>query len=200
MLEEFGNIDIYLLDQLMKGRINKNMRILDAGCGSGRNSYFFIRQGMDVYGIDDNEKGMATLWDLIPQWNPNFDRARFLVSDIIDMPHPDQHFDYIICNAVLHFAKNSMHFMQLFDELMRVLRPKGILFIRMTSKHTVEHLIQLVEDGVYQLPDGSTRYLLDIQLLAQLIKKYNLKPIEQLKTTNVANLRSMTTLVLQKVG
>lgn len=198
MLEDLGNIDIYLLDQLMKGRINKSMRILDAGCGSGRNSYFFIRQGMDIYGIDEQEKQLEALWEIIPKWNPNFDRARFLVSDIIDIPHPDGHFDYIICNAVLHFAKNQLHFLQLFEELLRVLSSKGILFIRMTTKHTIEHSIQLVEDGVYQLPDGSTRYLLDLKILGQLLQKYGLQPIEQLKTTNVANLRSMTTLVLQK--
>ena len=33
--EQFGQIDIYLFDQLLKGRILPGMRILDAGCGAG---------------------------------------------------------------------------------------------------------------------------------------------------------------------
>ncbi len=34
--EEFGAIDIYLFDQLLRGRIRPGMRIFDAGCGYGR--------------------------------------------------------------------------------------------------------------------------------------------------------------------
>jgi len=50
--EQFGHIDIYLFDQLLKGRISPGMRILDAGCGSGRNLVYFLRQGYEVYAAD----------------------------------------------------------------------------------------------------------------------------------------------------
>ena len=50
--EQFGQIDIYLFDQLLKGRISPGMRILDAGCGSGRNIFYFLREGYEVYAAD----------------------------------------------------------------------------------------------------------------------------------------------------
>ena len=43
--EEFGDIDIYLFDQLLKGRLDASMSLLDAGCGGGRNLYYFLRNG-----------------------------------------------------------------------------------------------------------------------------------------------------------
>jgi 2-polyprenyl-3-methyl-5-hydroxy-6-metoxy-1,4-benzoquinol methylase len=37
--EQFGQLDIYWFDQLLRGRIVPGMRILDAGCGFGRNRF-----------------------------------------------------------------------------------------------------------------------------------------------------------------
>jgi tellurite methyltransferase len=44
LYEQFGSIDIYLFDQLLRGRIAPGMRILDAGCGSGRNLVYLLRE------------------------------------------------------------------------------------------------------------------------------------------------------------
>ena len=49
----FGGIDIYLFDQLLKGRFVPGMRILDAGCGSGRNLVYFLRSGYEVFAVDE---------------------------------------------------------------------------------------------------------------------------------------------------
>ena len=48
----FGDIDLYLFDQLLKGRLKPPMRMLDAGCGTGRNLPYFFRTGFDVYACD----------------------------------------------------------------------------------------------------------------------------------------------------
>jgi len=50
--KQFGEIDIYLFDQLLRGRVAPGMRILDAGCGAGRNLIYFLRQGYDVFAVD----------------------------------------------------------------------------------------------------------------------------------------------------
>ena len=42
---QFGAIDVYLFDQLLRGAIRPGMRVLDAGCGSGRNLVYLLREG-----------------------------------------------------------------------------------------------------------------------------------------------------------
>ena len=57
--EQFGDIDVYLFDQLLRGRIVSGMKVLDAGCGSGRNLIFLMRAGFDVWGVDESEEAIA---------------------------------------------------------------------------------------------------------------------------------------------
>jgi len=190
--QEIGNIDIYLLDQILKERFNSTNKILDAGCGSGRNLQYFINNNFDVYGIDSNENRINSLKNLNNIQN-------FKVAKLESIPFNKDYFDYIICNAVLHFANNEIHFFKMFSELFRVLKTNGTLFIRMTSDFGIENLVNKIENGVYNIPDGSTRFLLTNTILEKLKNKYNFDFIEPLKTVNVNNLRCMSTLIIKKV-
>ena len=190
--QEIGNIDIYLLDQILKERFNSTNKILDAGCGSGRNLQYFINNNFDVYGIDSNENRIKSLKNLNNNQN-------FKVAKLEAIPFNKDYFDYIICNAVLHFANNEIHFFKMFSELFRVLKTNGTLFIRMTSDFGIENLVNKIENGVYNIPDGSTRFLLTNTILEKLKNKYNFDFIEPLKTVNVNNLRCMSTLIIKKV-
>ncbi len=192
--QTIGNIDIYLLDQLLKGRITPDMKILDAGCGEGRNLHYFIKNGYQhLYGIDPN----PTAIQMVQMTGKQIPKEHFICSSIEDMPFVTPIFDYVICNAVLHFADGQEHFEQLFSQLANVLKPSGQLFIRMTSNHAMSEAIAL-GDGVFKLPDGSQRYLLDIASIPTLLDKHDLQLVEPLKTVHVHHQRSMTTLVLKK--
>lgn len=57
--EWFGGIDIYLFDQVLKGRLVPGMRLLDAGCGGGRNLNYFFRSSFDVCAIDEPAESIA---------------------------------------------------------------------------------------------------------------------------------------------
>jgi SAM-dependent methyltransferase len=189
-----GNIDLYLLDQLLKGRITPEMRILDAGCGEGRNLYYFIKNGYQhLYGVDPN----PTAIQMLQMTAKHIPKEHFIMTNIEDMPFITPVFDYVICNAVLHFANSEEHFDQLFAQLIKVIKPNGQLFIRMTSTHHMEDAIPL-GDGIFKLPDGSQQYLLDIDKLSRLLANYKLQLIEPVKSLYVHEQRSMTTLVLQK--
>ena len=198
MIDQIGMMDIYLIDQLQKGRLNNKMKILDAGCGRGRNAEYFIKNGYEIFGVDKNEKSILSLREKINEWNAGFDSANFKIEDLINISFPDCYFDFIISSAVLHFSENREHFTQQILELIRVLKNDGFLFIRMTGKHTIEHLSVRIKDDVYFLPDESTRYLLDKNYLEEFMAKNNLTYVEPFKTVNVADVRSMTTLVLMK--
>ena len=198
ILQQLGNIDIYLLDQLMRGRIHSDMKLLDAGCGYGRNSEYFIRNNYTISGFDKKEESLKELKNNIPKWNPDFDLNKFKLGSIENPPFQNQQFDFIISNAVLHFAKSRKHFIQLFESMIKLLSTNGILWIRMCAKHTIESYAQHLEDDIYSLPDGSTRYLLDLNVLSKLQKKHNLELLDPFKTLNVSNIRTMSTIILQK--
>lgn len=190
---QIGKIDIYLLNQILKGRYLKDQIILDAGCGSGRNLKWFYNNSYTIFGIDNDTSKIKEIRKLYIEQNENF-----TVSLVENMSFEDESFHHIICNAVLHFAKNETHFYNMFSELVRVLKPNGSLFVRMTSDIGIEDKALHLTDGVYTLPDKTERFLLTKSLLEKIIKKYYLSFLEPLKTVNVNDKRSMTTLVLQK--
>ncbi len=191
--DQIGNIDIYLLDQIFKGRYLKDQIILDSGCGSGRNLKWFYNNGCTIFGIDRDYDKIKEVKEQYNNQNENF-----TVNSVENLPFENESFHHILCNAVLHFAKNEVHFYNMFSELTRVLKPKGSMFIRMASDIGIEDKAICLTDGVYTLPDKTERFLLTKPLLDKIIKKYYLSFLEPLKTVNVNDKRCMTTLVLQK--
>ena len=189
-----GGTDIYLIDQILKGRYLSGDVILDAGCGSGRNLHWFLKNKFEVYGVDADA---SAIYKLMEQ-NNTLPPDRFRVNAVEQLSFDTHFFNGIISSAVLHFAKNTAHFFQMMDEMHRVLKPGGNLFIRMTSDIGIESRVRTLGDGVYLIPDGSTRFLLTRDLLDQLMRKYSFSFLEDFKTVNVDDARCMSTLVLQK--
>jgi ubiquinone/menaquinone biosynthesis C-methylase UbiE len=189
--EILGNADIYLIDQILKGRYQTNDIVLDAGCGSGRNLHYFHESGFQFYAIDSNAEHIENLKNQYPELEANF-KVAFLEK----LPFLENTFDHIICNAVLHFAQSETHFKNMFTELIRVLKKGGSLLIRMTSDIGVEGKTTHLQDGVYLLRDESERFLLTRSLLNEMVETHQLSFLELVKSTNVHDLRSMSTLVL----
>ena len=196
--EQFGEIDIYLFDQLLKGRITPAMTILDAGCGGGRNLVYFLRHHFAVFAVDAHPSAIEQVQLLAAHLAPNLPRTNFQTADVAALPFADEQFDVVISSAVLHFARDAQHFEQMLDEMWRVIKPGGMLFARLASSIGIETRIQPVGSGWYALPDGSEWFLTNEEKLAAITERLGATPLEPLKTTNVANLRCMTTLVLGK--
>ncbi len=189
-----GNTDIYLLDQIMKGRYHDGDKILDAGCGGGRNLVWFLKKEMEIFALDQDADAINYLQSL----HTHLDKTKFQVAEITKIPFENNFFDHVISSAVLHFAKSVSDFKKMMKEMVRVLKPGGSLFIRMTSNIGIENKVIPIGNGVYHIPDGSTRFLLTSSLLNEIMQENNLSFIEPLKTVNVENVRCMSTLVLAK--
>jgi tellurite methyltransferase len=196
--ELFGEIDIYLFDQILKNQFSSQMSILDAGCGAGRNLIYFLRSGCKVFGVDQNPEAIRYVRGLARELAPELSGENFQVSKVEEMPFPDERFDAVISSAVLHFAYNERHFNKMLEDMWRVLKPEGLLFVRLASSIGIEDKIELIEGRRYHLPDGSERFLVDEELLLQTTNKLGGILSEPIKTTNVQNLRSMTTWVMRK--
>lgn len=196
--ELFGDIDIYLFDQILKNRVAPKAKILDAGCGMGRNIIYFVQNDFEVFGIDENENSVEYCRLLANKLAPNLPAQNFEISAVEKMPFASESFDLVISSAVLHFAKDESHFNQMFNEMWRVLKPNGILFARLASDIGIEHLVKLIDGRRFLLPDGSQRFLVNEEMLIDKTNEFNANLLDPIKTTNVQNLRCMTTWVLKK--
>ncbi len=196
--ELFGEIDIYLFDQILKNRFSPNSKILDAGCGVGRNIVYFLRSGCPVFGVDENSEAIEYVRNLAKTLSPKLSINNFQVAKVEEMPFADEQFDAVISSAVLHFAESQQHFNRMLDEMWRVLKTGGLLFVRLASSIGIEDKIELILERRFLLPDGSERFLVDEEMLLSATSNLGAILVEPIKTTNVQNLRSMTTWVLRK--
>ena len=194
-----GNIDIYLLDQILKARFHKSHKILDAGCGEGRNLIYFIRNGYRIWAIDRDVDAIQMLKYLVKSINKEYPIDRFISGHVENLPYNDEEFDAVISSAVLHFAENQSHFLSMIGEMVRILKPGGTLFVRMAADMGMEDKIQPLKDGKFLLPDKSVRYLLTRQQLYEIINDFGFGFIEPFKTVIVDEKRCMSTLVLKKL-
>ena len=194
----YGNIDIYLFDQLLKGTYDNCKKVLDAGCGGGRNLVYFLRNVYEVYGIDPNAGAIEMVKELSQSLSPNNPLNNFKVAAAENLPFDDDYFDLVISSAVLHFANNQDHFEKMLRSMWRVLKPGGYFFARLASDIGIEKLVHSLGDGRYLLPDGSERFLVNEKLLLDYTESLGGRLHEPIKTTNVQNLRCMTTWCMRK--
>lgn len=194
--ELFGEIDIYVFDQILRGNIAPGMRILDAGCGYGRNLVYFFRQGAEVFAVDASPAGVEHVRQLSKSLNTSLPDENFQVGRVEKMPFADEFADVVICNSVLHFARDDAQFLAMHAELWRVLRPGGLLFCRLASRIGMD--FEPMGNGLYAMPDGQAWYLVDEQKLMALTASMKAFMVDRLKTTIVQNHRCMTTWVVRK--
>ena len=161
----FGDIDIYLFDQLARGRFDRRHRVLDAGCGDGRNLVWFLRNGFTCFGIDRDEAAVAQVRALATRLAPTTPLAHFVTGELDDLPWSDGSMDGVIASAVLHFVRDEAHFARIVQELWRVLAPGGLLFSRMASTIGLEAVLGPVAGSRVRLPDGTDRFVVDQAML-----------------------------------
>jgi tellurite methyltransferase len=195
---EFGDIDIYLFDQLLRGRITLGMRVLDAGCGGGRNLVYLLRAGFDVSATDADARAVTDARTMASAVGSNVPASNFRVEAVEEMSFPDASFEVVVSSAVLHFARDDRQFDAMVRSMWRVLKPGGLLFARLASTIGIERLVQRVDGRRHLLPDGSQRYLVDEAMLSELARVLHGTLVDPIKTTVVQGQRAMTTWVLRK--
>ena len=194
--EQFGQIDIYVVDQILRGNIAAGMKVLDAGCGYGRNLVYLLRVGAEVFALDADAAGIAHVKALAAELAPRLPAENFRVGAIEKMPWADGFADVVICNSVLHFASDEEQFLAMVTELWRVLRPGGMLFCRLGSRIGME--FERLRGQIYRIGDGSEWFLVDEAALLDMTRQMDAVLVDPLKTTVVQDYRCMTTWVLRK--
>jgi len=196
--DRFGAIDIYLFDQLLRGRIVPGMRVLDAGSGAGRNLVYLMREGYEIFGADSDPRAIEEVRRLAADLAPRLPGGNFRVESVEKMSFPDDFAEVVLSSAVLHFARHDAQFQAMLYGTWRVLKPAGLLFCRLASSIGMEGRFQRIEGRRFRLLDGSERYLVDEALLLELTAKLGGRLVDPLKTTVVQGQRCMTTWVVRK--
>ena len=194
--DQFGQIDIYVFDQILRGNITPDMRILDAGCGYGRNLVHLLREGAEIFAVDASPEAIAHVRALAAELAPQLPPQNFQVAAIEAMPFSDAFADVVLCNSVLHFARDEQHFLAMVSDLWRVLRPGGLFFCRLGSRIGMD--FPRLRANIYRIGDGSEWFLVDEPALLNMTSQMNAILVDPLKTTIVQDYRCMTTWVLRK--
>lgn len=198
--QQFGEIDIYLFDQLLRGTIVPGMKVLDAGCGYGRNLFYLMREGYDVAAIDISPEAVERTRALAARLAPSLPPENFRAEPAEKISFPDESFHVVLSIAVLHFAGSVAHFDAMLGEMWRVLKPGGTLFARLASSIGIEERVRPLGDGRYAIPDGSVRFLVDEPMLLLAAERLSGVLADPIKTVNVGNIRCMTTWCLRKMA
>ncbi len=183
-LDPIRGADIYLIDQLLRGQIRPSDRVLDAGCGGGRNSGALHAMGCDVYGFDQCSNSICSLHSRIPTSLHD----HFRVGQLERSPFEGERFDVVICNAVLHFAQHRDHFMRMVQTCWDHLELGGLFFSRLSTT------IAWPEETPSCFP-----FLASESDLQDCESRWGATRADPLKTTLVERARTMTTWVLRKV-
>ena len=196
----FGQIDIYLFDQLLRGRIAPGMTIFDAGCGEGRNLVFFLSQDYDVSAVDPDAGAIDSVRSLAGRLAPRLPASNFRAEAVESSSFPDACADVVLSSAVLHFARDESHFRAMLDGTWRLVKPSGLFFCRLASSIGMEHRFSRLGGRRFVLPDGTERFLVDEPFLMRLTSELGGSLLDPLKTTLVQDRRCMTTWTLRKNG
>ena len=193
-----GHIDIYLFDQILRGNIASGMRIFDAGCGGGRNLVYLMQAGFEVMGLDRDPRAVQTVRSMARRLAPHLPEESFRVESLEDSSFEDGCADVVLCNAVLHFARDHDHFNAELEGAWRLLAPGGLFFARLASSIGIEDRVQPRGGGRFASPDGSVSYLVDLDRLLAATERLGAELVDPIKTTNVQGMRCMTTWVMRR--
>src|SRR5262245_22522906 len=174
------------------------MRVLDAGCGSGRNLVHLLRSGYQVFATDAGEDSVRAVRQMAATLAPHLPETNFRVEEVEAMSFADASMDAVISSAVLHFARDHSHFEAMLHGMWRVLKPGGLFFCRLASGIGMEDRMRPTANGRFRLPDSTERYLVDEARLMALSERLGGALIDPLKTTIVQDQRCMTTWVVRK--
>lgn len=118
----------------------KGAKILDAGCGSGRDSRYFVSKGFNVMGVDLSEK----LLEIAKQNNPSI---TFFKQDLRKLDFPQESFDGIWACASLHHLRRS-EVPKVLKKFFSLLKPRGALFVLVKEGTGEEDVQESLSSGL----------------------------------------------------
>ena len=122
---DFYDKDQMYLDSIDRGFLAfsakhlEGKKVLDVGCGTGRNTIRLAEAGVDITGMDICK-------EMLEKLNRKKPGIKTKLGDILEIPYEDESFDAVICNLVFVHLKNPVLAIR---EIYRVLKNDGELYL-----------------------------------------------------------------------
>jgi len=150
-------------------QVKPGMRILDVGCGTGRFTADFLKQGAKVYGLDSSP-------EMVEYAGRIHRGAEFIVGEAEALPYSENHFDAVVTITALEFVADPL---KALIEIRRVLKPNGTLLVgilnRNNSWNVYRRLRGLLGDPIWSrthfFSGGELRGLLDKAGFADIVSE-----------------------------
>ena len=111
-------------------------RLLDIGCGAGRNALPLARAGWMVVGTDLSRPMLAAALRRVRDEQLE-DRVRLVMAPMHEIPFTDGSFDLIVAHGIWNLARSDGEFRRAVAEAARVARPRSALFVFTFSRSTL---------------------------------------------------------------
>jgi len=193
----FGDMDLHLMDAILKGLMPVSGSVLDLGCGAGRNAVYFLNQGYEYVGVDADDSQVQLCRFVTKDFEDN--SVQFYTTSIQELDL-GKRFDLIICSQVLHFAEDEADFFRMWSGLVRHLKSNGMAYVTLDSIINTSvgtSLGKKLDEGLVEFPDGKIRFALTEHLFDEMKKGF--EEVEPLRTLVSYNTRAQSILLLRKI-
>lgn len=133
----------------------KNPKILELGCGTGIFSNYLLKKNprLDIVGLDISPAAIAVANGKLKKYKD----ARFEVGDVLNLTYPDNHFDVVIGNSILHHVPMDV----VCAQIKRVLKPGGAIWFcepnALNPQIAIEKNVPIVK-SIFQDSDSETAF------------------------------------------
>lgn len=140
----------------VKPIINAKTKVLDVGCGFGNNLMPFLVLGCPCFGVEISEEISLLTQTIL--YRRGFKNVEIKKGSNRELPFPDNEFNLIISNNVLHYESNEEDINKALAEYSRVLKPDGTLFLMTVGpQHTIYQKAVPLGNHRYRISDYDFR-------------------------------------------
>lgn len=170
----------YWLDSFGLIKDASRKKVLDIGCGGGRNTEMLINLGFDVFACDFYQGMVRTTKNRLIKkgFKSKFVAGRIKKASMTELPYDSNNFDIVLCHGVYHNAQSLEEFDCALEESARVLKMGGHLYFNIFTSDLIAEDFKNVDgqSNVYITREKLPMVLLSKGEFIKLASKYNLRP------------------------
>jgi len=154
---------------------NKHNKLLDLGCGSGKDSIYFAKKGLDVTAVDFSKTGLDKI-------SKNIDNLKIVNQSLENLKFKPNSFDIIYAHLSLHYFDDRTT-SKIFIKLHSILKKNGLIFIK--CKSTDDILFgkgKKIEPNMYRR-NNHIRHFFSKDYMQDKLSKYKILKIRKTSST-----------------